>query len=166
MDIPASDKFSIDKMAFDYAWGYFTVHAGQRMQSVNFFLLAAAFLVGAYVNAMANGHPGLAVGISLLGGFASLIFFRIERRVRELIHAAEAALRPIEEAMARRTEIPALRILHSVAAVTPGAWHYSKVFKMLYLAVGIGFVLAAIYAACVLLGRLPQVITVLPEGWV
>ena len=32
-----------DKIAFDYAWNWFALHAGQRMQSVNFFLVAASF---------------------------------------------------------------------------------------------------------------------------
>ncbi len=153
----ASDNSSVRKMAFDYAWNYFSLHSGQRLQSVNFFIIAAAFLAGAYVTATVGGRPGLAIGLSIVGAFSSLIFYRIERRIRELIHAAEAALRPIEKAMASQTEIPNLLILEKVEAVTPGAWHYSKVFRTLYITVGLAFAVAAIYAIRVKLGAIPNV---------
>jgi Flp pilus assembly protein TadB len=84
------DKSVIDRMAFDYAWNYFSLHSGQRMQSLNFFLIAAAFLASSYVTAIVGGHPLIAAGLSLLGAFSSLVY-RIERRVRGLIHAAEGA---------------------------------------------------------------------------
>src|ERR1022692_186234 len=99
MTPPNPKQRRVQKIAFDYAWGYFSLHAGQRMQSVNFFLLAVSFLAAAYVSAMVNRQPGLAAGISLVGASSSFFFYRIERRVRGLLHAAERALRPMEETM-------------------------------------------------------------------
>ena len=115
-----------EKIAFDDAWNWFSLHARQRMQSVNFFLLAASFLVGAYVTAMGANHPGLAAGISLVGAISSFVFFRIERRVRELLHAAEGALEPIEARIAAETGNLALRILEHVEKTAPDAWKYSS----------------------------------------
>jgi hypothetical protein len=122
---PTPDVTVIRKMAFDYAWAYFALHSGQRLQSVNFFIIAAAFLATAYVTAAVGGRPGLCIVLAVVGAFSSLIFYRIERRIRELIHAAEAALHPLEKLMANENENPSLLILECVEPVTPGAWHYS-----------------------------------------
>lgn len=141
-----TEENATEKIAFDYAWGWFSLHAGQRMQGVNFFLIAIAFLAASYVSAVVGDRPGLAVGISALGAFSSFIFYRIERRVRGLIHAAEKALRPLEKNMAICTGIPEMQIVESVEIAPKGSWPYSRVFRALYAAVGSTFVLGAIYA--------------------
>jgi len=151
-----------EKIAFDYAWNYFSLHAGQRMQAVNFFLVAASFLVGAYVAAMGGNRPGLAAGISTVGAVSSFVFFRIERRVRELLHAAEAALSPIEARIASETANPSLRILERAEKMAPDAWKYSKVFRILYSAIGVGFFAAAIYAAGTQAALTPNPTTMFP----
>lgn len=144
-----TDNQSTDKTAFDYAWGWFSLHAGQRMQSVNFFLIAITFLAASYVSAVVGNRPGLAMGIASLGAFSSFVFYRIERRVRGLIHAAEFALRPIEVRLAAETGIDEIQIV-KVAEDTPeGAWKYSKVFRTLYVAVGSAFLLGIFYAGSV-----------------
>jgi Flp pilus assembly protein TadB len=111
MDTTESERLQANKTAFDYAWGYFNLHSGQRMQSTNFFLIAAAFLAGTYANAMVWGRPGLAFYLSLIGAVASYMFYRMERRVRRLIHAAEAALRPVESSLSQLTQNPEIEIL-------------------------------------------------------
>jgi len=156
------DEPLVHKLAFEYAWGYFSLHAGQRMQSVNFFLLAASFLVAAYVSAITGQHPGLAAGISLVGASSSFVFYRIERRVRGLLQAAEHALHPMEQIMADSTNNPALLILKSVDQAAPGAWPYSKVFRILYFVVGLGFLAAAIYAVISQVGLTPNTTTLYP----
>jgi hypothetical protein len=162
MSPPPSGTSPVQRIAFDYAWGYFSLHAGQRMQSVNFFLLAASFLVAAYVSAMVGKYPSLAVGISLIGAWSSFVFYRIERRVRGLLHSAERALRPMGEAMADETHNPALRILKSVDATAPDAWPYSRVFRALYIAIGLGFGMASIYAVMFQIALTPYPTSLLP----
>jgi hypothetical protein len=151
-----------EKIAFDYAWNYFSLHAGQRMQSVNFFLLAASFLVGAYVAALGGNRPGLGAGISIVGAITSFVFYRIERRVRELLKAAEAALSPIEARLASETANPSLRILERAEKMAPDAWKYSKGFGILYAAVGIAFIAATIYAAGTQAALTPNPTTIFP----
>jgi hypothetical protein len=136
-----------NKLAFDYAWGWFSLHAEQRMQAVNFFLIAIAFLAASYVSAIVGKYPALAAGIGVVGAFSSFIFYRIERRIRGLIKAAEAALRPIEREMAARSGIEEFKIVEQVEATPKGAWSYHKVFSALYGVVGSGFVLGVFYAS-------------------
>jgi hypothetical protein len=141
-DADSSNK----KIAFDYAWGWFSLHAGQRMQAVNFFLIAIAFLAASYVSAIVGKYSTLAAGIAALGAFSSFIFYRIERRVRGLIKAAEAALRPIERELAASSGIEQLKIVEQVEATPKGAWSYHRVFRALYGAVGSGFAMGIFYA--------------------
>jgi hypothetical protein len=159
-----TDTESSDKIAFEYAWGWFSLHAGQRMQAVNFFLIAIAFLAASFVSAVVGSRPGLAVGISALGAFSSFIFYRIERRVRGLIHAAEGALRPLEQNLASKTGIDGIRIVDGVENAPKGAWPYSKVFRSLYAAVGCAFALGALYAEFGRLQSMPQNIDSLHVG--
>jgi len=155
MDLSDSDKHALDQRVFEYPWRYFALHAGQRMQSVNFFLIATTFLVSAYVAAVSGGHAGLAAGVAVLGALSSFVFYRIERRVRGLIKAAEAALRPLERSMAEKAENPALQILDSVETAPAGAWSYSRVFRALYVMVGLAFVAGSLYATSIQLGVTP-----------
>ena len=80
-----------------YAWNWFALHSGQRMQLVNFWVVAVAFLVSAFVQARANDLIFVSIGVSAAGAGTSVAFLLLDRRTRELIHAAEAALRRIEE---------------------------------------------------------------------
>jgi hypothetical protein len=42
--------------ALDHAWNWFSLHAAQRMQTFNFFLVAIAFLVAAYASLLDKSH--------------------------------------------------------------------------------------------------------------
>lgn len=155
MSAPGSDEGRLEERSFQYAWNYFSLHAGHRMQAVNFFLIAATFLVSAYVAAMVKSYYGLAAGIALLGAFACMVFYRIERRVRGLVQAAEAALLPMETKMATHMANPDLRILELVEKAPSDAWSYGKVFRRLYTVVGLAFVAGAICAILAQVGYTP-----------
>ena len=135
---------------------------GSGCNQVNFFLIATTFLVTAYVSATVGGYPSVAAGVAFLGVWSSYVFYRIERRIRRLIHAAEAALRPIELELATKSSNPALRILDSVEYATPDEWTYATVFRRLYVAVGLAFAIAALFAIGVQFQRTPQTTTLFP----
>ena len=65
-----SRQFLLEQ-SIKHAWDWFALHANQRMQGVNFFLLAAAFLTGAYVNATQYGKLSVAIGVAATVGAAS-----------------------------------------------------------------------------------------------
>jgi len=142
----AEFKQEAKKEAIKHAWDFFTIHATQRMQSVNFFLVAEAFLFAAFVNAINENRNAVGMGIAVLGTTICYLFYRFERRIRSLIHAAEDALKPLERNLAEQSGVDSLEIFRSVDQPKPGAWAYSKVFFYLYAISGIVFALGFLYA--------------------
>lgn len=134
------------KKAFDYAWGYFSVHATQRLQCVNFFFVASAFLVAAYGGAINYEKYPVAAAFAILGAIVTFIFHKIDFRIRKLVHLSEFALRKMEDSMASSLNIPELKILEQADNPAPGTWKYSRAFRYLYASIGFGFVLAAVFA--------------------
>ncbi len=84
-----------------YAWSWFALHAGQRLQMVNFWLVATAFMAAAFVQAHVSRLYVVAFGISLAGCLSSMAFMRLDARTRRLVHVGENALRSLEQ---KRTE--------------------------------------------------------------
>ena len=134
------------KDALDHAWDWFSLHATQRLQAVNFYLVATAFLSAAFVTAVKESMYVLAGGISILAACISYMFYRMERRIQSLIKAAERAIRPLEATLAAALDNDALRIVDHVEEGQVGEWKYSKVFRYLYFVTGSAFGLGFIYA--------------------
>lgn len=80
-----------------YAWNWFVLHSGQRLQMVNFWLVAVAFLAAAFVQARASHLSAVALGVAITGMVASISFMRLDVRTRQLVRVAENALRSLEE---------------------------------------------------------------------
>lgn len=68
-----------------YAWNWFALHAGQRLQLVNFWLVAVAFLASAFVQARSNHLFAIAFGVCVTGAVSSLAFMRLDVRTRQLV---------------------------------------------------------------------------------
>jgi hypothetical protein len=145
------DDFS--DAALNHAWNWFALHAGQRMQSFNFFLIATAFLVAAYATVLKE-HRDIAVGIGILGAWISLWFNRLEQRTKQLVKAAEAALAPFQEQLAQRSGVQALKILVAIEPKAPHSSSYAKVINTIQWTIFFGFAGAAVYAAWPHLRRL------------
>lgn len=80
-----------------YAWDYFALHADQRMKMFNFFLIYSGIILAAFP-ALLRLAPAndLVAFFPLLLPVASFLFWRLDRRTRDLIHNAEAALKFVE----------------------------------------------------------------------
>ena len=89
---------SRDDYLHQQAWNYFALHAQQRLTTVNFYLVVATALTAAAVATFGEnfGFPGLRLPAGLLLSLLSFAFWRLDFRNRELIKAAEAALRSRE----------------------------------------------------------------------
>jgi len=130
-----------------YAWNWFALHAGQRLQLVNFWLVAVAFFATAFVQAIASHITSVAVGVSVAGAVASLAFMRLDRRTRQLVQVAETALRHLE---ASRTASGIDDVIELVRASQQAqrSWldSYRAIIQGMQLLVAALFVLAAVYA--------------------
>ena len=134
-----------EKESLNHAWNWFTVHAAQRMQCVNYFLVAMAFMSTAYVTALSSGHHWAACVVGGVAAWFSICFNRLEHRTKGLVKAAEAALLPLQHRLASTTGISHLEIVKGVEATKPFG-SYSKVINALQLsAIGV-FSLGAIVA--------------------
>jgi small-conductance mechanosensitive channel len=97
-----------DEDAMQHVWSWFSLHAAQRMQSINLFLVASAFVIGGYGAAFAADNLLIATVIAIAGLIISLSFLLLDSRNRELIRAAEVPLKVLEERLAERSELPSL----------------------------------------------------------
>lgn len=138
-----SQEYILEK-GMDHAWEWFTLHATQRMQAVNFFLVATAFLSTAFVAALR--FPVVAVGVSALGALFSLVFYRFEIRIQELLKAGEKALYPAQQKLADLTGVQEFRICEAVESARRPFTKYSSVIRTLYGSTAVGFLLGLIYA--------------------
>lgn len=129
----------------DHAWKWFALHAAQRMQTFNFFLIATAFLVAAYASLLEKNSK-VAVIIALVGAWIAFWFTRLDNRTRQLIQAAENPIRIFETRLAQETNIPELNILAVVERPIAHASRYRTVIVIIEWTVVVIFVGGAIYA--------------------
>jgi hypothetical protein len=143
---PSASHRTLEK-GIDHAWEWFSLHATQRMQAVNFFLVASAFLCTAYVSALHFSYLKVAAGVGVLGALFSICFYLFEIRIRELLHAGEEALAPSQRVLAELTGISAFTICDKVKDPRYRWTAYSVVIRSLFGITTVGFSVAALYAA-------------------
>jgi hypothetical protein len=136
------------KQARDHAWDWFALHATQRMQAFNFFLVVAAFFVAAY-GSLLEKHPVAASGIALIGAWLAVWFNRLDYRTRELLKAGETALAACEQRLFDSSQITGLRIQDTIKQPGAGASSYRRVIGVVEWTIFCVFVVAAAYAGWV-----------------
>ena len=85
--------------ARDHVWGYFELHAGQRLTMFNFFVVLSG-LVTAGLGATMQGSPHMAVLGIMLGVvlmLLSFVFWKLDQRSSFLVKHAEDAAIEIEK---------------------------------------------------------------------
>lgn len=102
------------KLAVDYAWGWFSMHSSQRMQLINFFIIALTLMMGAYATSVNAGAFGVSAAIALGGAVLAFVFRRLDVRTRELVKVSEPALEEIERRLAERAELSELNFVRIV----------------------------------------------------
>jgi len=134
-------------MVQSYAWNWFALHAGQRLQLVNFWLVAIAFLAAAFVQARASHLVAIAFGVSLTGVVSSLAFMRLDVRTRQLVQVAENALRSIEETQTAAGLDEVYELVKASYQVRRSRFDsYRVIIQGLQLCVALMFLLAAVYS--------------------
>lgn len=138
------------KQGLDHAWAWFSLHAGQRMQLINFLLLSVGFVVAGYGATLRSSSDTAAGFIAVMGCALSLAFWRLDVRTRELIKAAEQPLDQLQRRLAERLGVPGLALVAMVESPRQGRTSYSWVIRCLALVAGLAFAAGAIYAFWIL----------------
>lgn len=112
-----------DAMLLEYATAWFVYHAGQRIQSFNFFILIQGALIAASLGMFA--HRGDAVGfvaVTFIGILLVLPFLVLEIRNAELVENGRHTLDKLEERLMTgtpellRSDLPVYRDTHRLDA--------------------------------------------------
>jgi DNA mismatch repair ATPase MutS len=88
-----------EKEIWDYVWGYFQVHAAQRLTTFNFYIaLSTIVTTGLFATLHKDFQvPALSVVLSFLLLTFSYLFWKLDQRNRSLIRISEAALIALEQ---------------------------------------------------------------------
>lgn len=150
---PPNDSVDVLEEAVDHAWDWFSLHATHRMQAVNFFLIAAAFLFAAYVSAIRYSEAPIAFVIACVGLLFTACFLALEFRIRELLHAGEElALKPAQMKLADLTGIPGFKLCEAIERPKHRVTSYHKIIVTLYSAAILTFISGIVYAGTLVRG--------------
>ena len=130
----------------EYAWNWFALHANQRMQTFNYFLIAMAFIATAYGTVISRA-PEVAAGVATIGLVLSIAFHQLDERNRDLVKIGEAALKHVEEKLYEDTEWTEVRLVRKADESRGGfmpsfRWSIAVIEGTLALA----FAVALVYA--------------------
>jgi hypothetical protein len=82
----------------DYAWDWFSYHAGQRTSMFNYALASSALLAAGYA-AVLDKHAIVAAAIGFVGAFVLFCFVLVDRRNASLVDRGEDVLDAIERTL-------------------------------------------------------------------
>lgn len=129
---------------FKMLWDYFAIHANQRIQILNFYIvLETFFITGLLTLFQLNGELTV---FRLLLSFAiiffSFIFYALDRRTKEMIKFSEEALRNIEQKyVAQYSNKIMIFSIEQEKTLSERRWSwfakkylsYSKLFQLIYI---------------------------------
>lgn len=138
---PLGPRTDDEKTALDDARAIFQTQAAQRMQLVNFFILATAFLVTAYGQAVREQRELLATGIASLGFVIAVGFLLLEFRTEQLVTRGRQAMSHLQARLSQRVAIPQV---HQFNPSQDGQLLlYRRIIPTLYSLVAIAFFVGA-----------------------
>lgn len=128
-----------------YAWQYFEIHANQRLTTFNFYITLSTLLATGMFATFSKDftYPQIGVFAGALLMSLSIVFWRLDRRNRELIKNAENALRAIEDKFSKEYDAVKLKLFIRDDIATDGAngcrflCKYSSCFNVVFLLFGI-----------------------------
>jgi hypothetical protein len=80
----------------NYAWQWFSYHAGQRLQAFHFFLIIVGVIAVAYAQAIDHHWEVVGIALGVFGIFVGLAFWALDVRNQELVNYGLNALEPLE----------------------------------------------------------------------
>ncbi|WP_156891542.1 hypothetical protein [Agromyces subbeticus] len=155
------EKIKAEELALSHAWAWFALHAGQRMQVINYYLITIALILAGYGVAFQSQNFLIAATVALAGLGVSVAFWMLDRRTKELVKAAEVPLRELQRRLAVRTSLPTLTLVALVEKPGPRTVTYSRAIGVLTIVVSVLMVVALV-VALVTLSQSPTTAAPLP----
>jgi hypothetical protein len=136
--------------AFQYAWNWFDLHAKQRMQSMQFFLVISGALAAATGASIEGKAYVVALILSVLITILSILFYLVEKRVKNLVKLSESALLKLEEHISRKTQLSDIRLAHRSDASGETMVTYGKAFGAVFYFFGVAGLAISIFSLIML----------------
>ncbi|WP_439592028.1 hypothetical protein [Microbacterium sp.] len=129
-----------ESAALDHAWGWFAIHAEQRVHGINLYLIGFALVVAGYGALFELKSYALAAVVALAGIFLSAAFWLLDERNRVLVKMGERPLVELQAILAERSGIDSMNILQSVDSQSRGWRRIAKYSWIVRALTTIGFV--------------------------
>lgn len=146
MEEGKNEEHALLELGLTHAWSWFELHARQRLQAVNFFLIAVAFLISAYVASL-RVSDAFALIAAIVGLGVSACFYVIEIRTRELVKIGESAMGELERRLSGLLSLNDLEFVARADKHPPGQ-SYRLAIAWLYGCAAIAFVGGTVLAVC------------------
>tara|TARA_R110001583_G_scaffold33438_4_gene112916 strand:- start:7619 stop:8116 length:498 start_codon:yes stop_codon:yes gene_type:complete len=90
----------------EYHFNYFSLLAGQRLKTFNFFIVISAIIFGAFVNVFkeVDVNSTIACILPYLLSTLSFIFWKLDNRTKHMIKTAENAIKDIDDSLLPSSE--------------------------------------------------------------
>jgi hypothetical protein len=146
MFLSEENELSALQTAMAHSQSWIELHANQRQNFLNFYLIAIAFLFNAYVVALSVHRYVVAGIIGMLGAIISLGFTAMDLRNRDLTRAGEATMRGLEARLADKIDLSSVRIIEAVDRPRHRWMSIGKLIRAIHITVGLVLLAASIYA--------------------
>jgi hypothetical protein len=131
----------------DHAWKWFEYHATQRMTVFRFYLIMVGAIGAGYIASLKDNDDLIALIIAIFGASGSILFWRLDQRVSDLIKHGEDALSQIEDRLAKSSRIKNIRIIDRMEKKSNRLLNsYRRIFCTMFILAFGSFFIAAIYA--------------------
>jgi hypothetical protein len=139
--------------ALEHAWNWFKYHAEQRLKVFQFFLVANGLIVTGIGAGLINDLNFLAFAVCDFGIIVSIAFYRLDKRVSQLVKIGERAMR-IEEAklskVSGNSNIEICKSTEEPSTMDHGS--YSDAFRLVFFSLGFLYFSSAVYSLWKLAG--------------
>ena len=105
------DDVQLLTAALDHAWQWWEFRINNGLQVLNFFLLASAIMVAAYVSALSSHLYVVASAIGLIGAIVSSATFIVGKRQHDVANLGAAPIAELQSRLASTLNIDSLRMV-------------------------------------------------------
>ena len=123
--------------ALKHAWDWFDLHAKQRMQTINFYIVLVGAIIAGSGAAIKDEQYAFSALLGVVLVLVSALFFAMDRRARILVRVGEAALRQEEDALASATGNKSLSMVEASDRSSARSITYGQIFYAMFVAFGL-----------------------------